>query len=199
MLFERFQQLDQQHGISQKWQQHFNAQGYPHSQALAEEFIRECIPLFGPSTLLSRPVICGKTSVTKNSYIDCEVDRPANQHLWMLHFTIEGEAEIITDTQRYRVSTGDAVLFSPHSNCRFHRSKDSDIWVHYWAVFHPKPDWSEWLKWSAEQTPLQTLNITNKNSLEKIESSFAALVESNSGHSRLKSAYQLSGCDLNLM
>ena len=80
---------------------------------------------------------------------------------WLLLVTLSGEGRFGTDSQQLLVQERECVLIRPGTGHDYGIAQGEDRWEMFWAHFHPRPHWHDWLAWPEHTPGLMHLTVDN--------------------------------------
>jgi AraC family transcriptional regulator, arabinose operon regulatory protein len=142
----------------------------------AAAFVQELLSALDHAAVYDYGITANTTLLERGTASSAEMQYPGNMPCWTLHLTLEGTGLLISDDMEARVQRGDMMLFHPQG--RYHSGLDpaADRWQHFWALFQPRPHWSEWLEWESLGEDFQILHLPDEQSVKEIKGVFSQLV-----------------------
>ncbi|NLH81178.1 MAG: arabinose operon transcriptional regulator AraC [Phyllobacteriaceae bacterium] len=132
----------------------------------------EMAPLF-PGYRFDTRLVAGITPIERGGPLDFQIFRPDGMRGWIVNLTVRGAGEIFDGEDRFRVETGDLVLFPPGAIHDYGRAGDADAWWHRWIYFQPRASWSTWLTWKEARGPLFVQRGGEARRLSELDRLFA--------------------------
>jgi len=166
----------QRHALISKWSPAFDGRRKI-SIETAREFLRFWMSNTDHRLLYSHGMVAGMThserSVPASDFV---TSYHANRDAWTLHLTSRGAASysagVTIDARR-----GDLMLIAPDASAHYGRHRGSDEWLHYWALFQPRPDWDELMQWPLRSFGIRKLGVRNEADIIHIESLFEQMID----------------------
>jgi AraC family transcriptional regulator of arabinose operon len=142
----------------------------------ASAFLQALLGALDHAAVYDHGITASTTVLERGTASSAEMQYPGNMPCWTLHLTSEGTGLLISDDMEARVQRGDMMLFHPQG--RYHSGLDpaADRWRHFWALFQPRPHWTEWLKWEPLGKDFQILHLPDEQSVNEMEDVFSQLV-----------------------
>jgi len=161
--------------ILDTWQSRF-ASDATLSDVDASAFLQELLGALDHAAVYDYGVTANTTVLERGTASSAEMQYPGNMPCWTIHLTSGGTGLLISDDMEARVQRGDMMLFHPQG--RYHSGLDpaADRWQHFWALFQPRPHWSEWLEWEPLGKDFQILHLPDEQSIKEMEDLFSQLV-----------------------
>ncbi|BFM15128.1 arabinose operon transcriptional regulator AraC [Maricurvus nonylphenolicus] len=173
--------------ILRRWSKFFEGKA-PLTEETATSFIRRFLNNLNHRLLFNESITIGKTRfIVGESLLDDVISfYDSNRKAWTFQLTIEGSGSY-SFGETIPVEPGTAILLAPEATCHFHRTLDSNRWVHYWVVFEPKPEWLELLKWPTLSQGIYKLDISEPDTISQIVAVFDEALKHKTGETPLTS------------
>lgn len=140
-------------------------------------FIQRVIESFDHSIIFNQKVTAETTHIVQGNTADTTKEIHGNMPCWTLHLTTLGKALFINEHMELEVQPGDMMLFHPKAKYHYGLHPAAHEWEHMWALFLPRPHWTEWLDWKSVNEGILHLSIKDNSKLAKLKSLFQNLID----------------------
>ena len=156
------------------WQKRLESATLSDNDALT--FLQQLLGALDHATLYNHGVTANTTVLERGKASSVEMQYSGNMPCWTLHLTSEGTGLLINDQMEAQIQRGDMMLFHPQAHYHSGLHPAANHWQHFWALFQPRPHWSEWLEWKLPGEDIQILHLPDEQSVIEMERLFSELV-----------------------
>lgn len=142
----------------------------------ASAFLQHLLGAVDHAVIYNHGVTANTTVLERGTASSADMQYPGNMPCWTLHLTSEGTGLLINDEMEAQVQRGDMMLFHPQARYHSGLHPAADRWQHFWALFQPRPHWSEWLEWEPLGRDFQILHLPDEQSVGEMVDLFTELV-----------------------
>lgn len=178
-LHENREFLQSQKPLIAKWRQRMES-----PDGLTEEdaagLIEELFSGFDHALLYEKDIRASSTLVHRGQ-VNSSESRIEEMPCWTLHLNLSGGGLFLSDRMEYRVLPGDMMLMRPDAKYYYGLHPLEEHWQHLWALFQPRPHWSELLAWQELDKGMLLLSLPDGEGRSHVERLFRELIEL--GHS----------------
>jgi AraC family transcriptional regulator of arabinose operon len=178
-LGERLQEnrefLEAQEPLIDKWRLRMESpDGLTDDEAAG--LIQELFSGFDHALLYEKDIRASSTLVHRGQ-INSSESRIEEMPCWTLHLNLSGGGLFLSDRMEYRVGPGDMMLMRPDAKyyCGLHPLEEH--WQHLWALFQPRPHWTELLAWQELDKGILLLSLPEGEGRSHVERLFRELIE----------------------
>ena len=139
-------------------------------------FILELFSGLDHAVIYDHGITASSTLVERDYVSDSEMRFPGRMPCWTLHLTLRGKALFLNEHMEVEASRGEMMLFHPEACYHYGLHPAADNWEHLWALFQPRPQWSDWLEWDTLDQGILHLTLPDTDSIALVEKLFRQLV-----------------------
>jgi AraC family transcriptional regulator of arabinose operon len=158
-----------------KWGNRTDANGILGEQE-AKAFILEIFGGLDHSVIYDHGITASSTLIRHGLASDSDMQFPGKMPCWTLHLTVRGKALFLNEQMEVEVTRGDMMLLHPEAHYHYGLHPASENWEHLWALFQPRPHWSEWMEWTKLDDGVLHLSLPDEERFALIENLFRQLI-----------------------
>lgn len=167
--------LEAQQPLIRKWRRRMeSAEGLTDDEAAG--LIEELFSGFDHALLYESDIRASSTLVHRGQ-LNAGESRVEEMPCWTLHLNLSGGALFLSDRMEQRVGPGDMLLMRPDARYYYGLHPREDHWQHLWALFQPRPHWSEFLSWRELDRGILLLSLPEGDGRAHLERLFRELID----------------------
>ncbi len=171
--------LEAQRPLVEKWQSRMTSPAGI-SDEDAAKLIEELLSGFDHAHLYERDIRASSTLVHRGQ-VNSAYARVEEMPCWTLHLNLAGGGLFLSENMEQRTAPGQMMLMRPDARYHYGLHPLEEHWQHLWALFQPRPHWSELMVWKELDQGILLLVLPEGEARLKVERLFRELIDI--GHS----------------